>query len=282
MTDTDIQAVELPAPDANATPEVQATEPEVKASEAEPSPAADDASETDAKPKGVGKRIDELTRLRRDAERERDHWREMAMRQQAAPVQEVETPQAPSTPKTLADFGYDEGQYQAYLLTEVSRAATEAARKELQAEQARREQEQRKTAFSSRESTFAKTNPDYMEVTRDPSVPITARMAEVIADSEDGPALAYHLAKNVEIADAISRLPDLAQARELGRLEAQLAFERKQADEARKRVSAAPPPTPSIAAMDASANVRTTDASGDALSDEEWVRLERKRTSRRK
>lgn len=277
MEDTDIQAVETPAPDANVIAEVP--EQETPRNEADPSPAADDADEV-AKPKGVGKRIDELTRNWRSAERDRDYWRELALKHQA-PQQEVPKPTA-SQHKTLEDFGHDVEQYGEYLRQQAIEDARKAAREELAQERARQTSEQRQTAFQGRETKFAKDNPDYLEVTRDPRVPITQQMAEVIAESEDGPALAYHLAKNVDIAESIARLPALAQARELGRIEARLAYERERAAEAKRRVSQAPAPTPKIEATAETPQFRTTDASGDALSDEEWVRQERKRISRRK
>lgn len=53
---------------------VEAVETEVE-QDAQP-----DEGEEPRKPRGVQKRIDELTGNWRNAERERDHWREVAMR----------------------------------------------------------------------------------------------------------------------------------------------------------------------------------------------------------
>ncbi len=267
MTDTENQAVDTPAPDANVQDKPET--PEVT-NEAESSPATSETEEIAAKAKGVGKRIDELTRLRRDAERERDHWRELAMRQQA-PQPEPQKPVS-HTPKTLADFEFNEAEYQSYLFEQATAKATEAARRELEAERTRRAQAERKNAFTKRESAFAKDNPDYMEVTRDPRVPISAEMAEAIAESEDGPALAYFLAKNLDEADRLSALSPSAQARELGRIEARLQFERQKAEEAKKRVSQAPPPPPKLDAAEADTDFKPDEPDSDKLSDAEWTR----------
>jgi hypothetical protein len=240
MTENAVQPAGPAASDANASPESVTPEGTTgTGSEAAPSPAVT----TDDEPtlKGVSRRIDELTRYRREAERERDHWREMAMRQQA-PREEAKPVE---TVKTLADFNYDEPQYQAYLVREASKAATEAARRELKEQSERDAAARRQTTFSSREAEFSKKTPDYYEKTRDPRVPVTPEIAEVLAESEDGPALAYYLANNLAIADQVSRLPPLAAARELGRIEARLAAEREKA-KTPPPVSPAPPPPPKI------------------------------------
>jgi hypothetical protein len=74
-------------------------------------------------------------------------------------------------------------------------------------------------------------------------------MLEIITESDDGPALAYYLGKNLDVAARIAQLPPLAAARELGRIEVNLAFEREKA-KLKPVVSQAPPPTPKIEATE--------------------------------
>jgi hypothetical protein len=110
-------------------------------------------------------------------------------------------------------------------------------------------------------------------------------MAEVIADSEDGPAVAYYLGKNPEAAAAIAQLPPSAAARELGKLEARLAFEREKArtpaTPARSAVSQAPPPPPKIEASEPDvAPVSAGDPDSDKLSVNEWMRRREKEVRR--
>lgn len=276
MTDTATQ-VETPAPDAN-VPEVVET-PETPA---ESSPAVNDADEIVTKAKGVGRRIDELTRNWREAERREAALLKLLEQRSPATPEPVER-QDSQQDKTLADFEFDEVKYQSYLRSTVAEEARRAARDELQQERERQTSQQRKSAFQTREAAYAKATPDYMEVTRDPNVPITAQMAEVIADSEDGPALAYHLAKNIDVAESIARLPALAQARELGKIEAKLTYERQQAEEAKKRVSQAPPPPPQIEGANAgTTQIRADSPESDKLSDEEWTRLRERQLKSRK
>ena len=242
---------------------------------AESSPAAANTSEsTEPEAKWVQKRIDELTKYRHEAERrerdaakERDHWRELALKNQ--------TPQKPAEvvnqkPKTLADFSFDEGQYHAYLLGEASKAATEAARKELQTEQETRARQEQASSYVKRAKEFAKSHQDYKEVAE--GAPISDKVAEIILGLESGPEVAYYLGKNPEMAQEISRLPDRNAAFELGQISARLAFEREKAASAKNIISSAPPPTPKIEGGGVPGTVKVDTADSDKLSDAEWTR----------
>lgn len=280
MTDTTEQdLVEIPAPDAIAPEQDEQLEQD----NAESSPAvtdADDGSKPKPKGSGVQGRIDELTKLRYDAERDRDYWRDMATRQPAPAKQEAAKPEAPKPPPKLEDFNYDEVAYQAALFEHVKGEAARAARDELQQERTREKEQAKRQTFKQRETDFAKANPDYFSVTRDPSLPFTRELVELAAESDKGPEVLLYLAKNREIADRIAELTPVQAARELGRLEAK--FEKPPAPApAPKPVSKAPPPPPTIEATDATPRVSTTSADSDKLSDDDWVKAERARLARK-
>lgn len=284
MTDDNLQA-ETPAEGApvlsddiadNAAPPTAPDEtPEQEAS-------TDDAGKPETK--GVGKRIDELTRYRREAERERDYWREMAMRGNPQPAK-AEDPPPPAAPKipSLADFEYDESKYQAALIEFTKAEARREAEAVLKAEREREAQERVVKTWTEKAAEFAKSKPDYAEKVNDPTLPISTPMVKVIQASEIGPEVAYHLAENRELAAEIARLPAEAAAFAIGRLEGRLLAQKEaaKASASRAAVSQAPPPPPRIEAVEPDVRVRTTDPSGDSLSDDEWVRMERKRVSRK-
>ncbi|HLA60911.1 MAG TPA: hypothetical protein VK626_01575 [Nitrospiraceae bacterium] len=235
------EQAEVAATTEGAEPEADAKALNPKSAESAPAVVDTDEDARELKT-SVGKRIDELTRRRYDAERERDHWRDMALKSQPPPQAKVEEA---SQGKTLADFGYDEAKFAAYWREETRKEAASAAREEYRKSQTTEYDAQRDEEFAERETDFAKDLPDYMEVTRDQSLPITEAMAETIKDSENGPAISYHLGKNPRLAAQIARLPPLQQAREIGRIEATLANK-----PVVPKVSAAPPPAPKIAAGD--------------------------------
>ena len=115
---------------------------------------------------------------------------------------------------------------------------------------------------------------DFEQVAYNPKLPITNVMAEAIQSSDIGPELAYHLGTNPKEADRISRLPPLAQAKEIGRIEAKLA-----SDPPVKRTSSAPAPiSPVSARSTGSPAYDTTDPrSIKTMTDSQWIEADRAR-----
>lgn len=197
----------------------------------------------------LNERFAELTRLRRDAERDRDHWRDQAIRYQSQKPAEPPPPPLADKVKTLADFNFDEGQHQAYIAQTAAKAATEAAKRELRAEQEAQRKQRELSEYVSRVKDFAKDKPDFNEVAN--YAPINDQIAEMVVRSEQGPEIAYHLGKNPDIATSLSALPPQVAAYELGVLAARLKFERETASKAKVLLSQAPPPPPKIAGSEA-------------------------------
>lgn len=287
MADTDL-ADESPTEDAPLlSDKSQATADSSPATDTATESPADDASKQPRDEDGkflsekAQKRIDHLTWESKQAQREAEYWRQRAM-ETARPAEPPKPAEPAPTLPTLEAYGYDEAKYQAALV-DFARAE---ARRETEAILTRREQEAQERAkaatFEKRQAEFIASKPDYADkVLRDPTLPISEVMADVIRESDDGPALAYYLAENRAIAETIAQLPERAAARELGRLEQRLASQREAAKASSPPVSKAPPPPPRIEAVSETTTVRTTDSSGDRLSDDEWVRLERKRLARK-
>lgn len=208
---------------------------------AEPAPAAPETSVTPEAtiPKS---RFDEVYRLRRDAERERDYWRELANKSQ---------PKEPevTTQPTPEQYGFDDAKYQAALTEYNKGVARSEAIAVIQAERAREQHQQRVQSFRQREADFMAKNPDYRDVVYGEafmSVPLTTETVELIAESPDGPAIALHLAKNLELASQLASLSPVQAAKEIGRIEARLAKEAEKP----KPLTNAPPPPPSIEAVE--------------------------------
>lgn len=272
-----------PQIDANVSPpQAQPDGAEQKpGNEAAPSAAvASKTSETiEPETNRLNERFAELTRLRRDAERDRDHWREQAIRFQSQPK-----PAEPALPqvekaKTLADFNFDEAQHQAYLVQQSVKAATEAAKRELRAEQEAQRKQRELSEYVSRTRDFAKDKPDFNEVTRD--APISEQVAELVIRAEQGPEIAYHLGKNPDIAVNLNALPPAAAAYELGMLAARLKYERETAIKAKTLLSQAPPPPPKIdGAAPSSGPVKSTDPEAEKMTGDDWAKLRNKELAR--
>jgi hypothetical protein len=220
-------------------------------STAESTPAVTDANEkpvtTPPAEEPVQKRIDKLTWQARQAERDRDFWRAQAQQTPAQPAAEPETPKEP--PK-LADFDFDEVAYQKAVTEHVTAEAARQVREEFRKEQEQLTTKQRREAFLKRESAFAAKHEDYLEKTRDPSLPITTTMVELLQDTETGPEVFLYLANHPDEATRIAEMDDKAAARAIGRIEAKLEVPPASPAPvpAPKPVSKAPPPPPKIEA----------------------------------
>jgi hypothetical protein len=195
--------------------------------ELEESPTSEDAEQPEAdeerpKPKGVQKRIDELTANWRNAERDRDYWRELAVKTQAP--KEPEKPQAaqPQGKPALDNFSSYEEYVEALADWKVEQRLGADREQQTRAQQEQVQQEQIRT-FQSRADRVRSSHPDFDTVVANPLLPISDAMAEAAYSSEKGPELLYHLGQNPQEAERIYRLSPHQQAMEMGRLEAKLS-----------------------------------------------------------
>ena len=250
------------------TPETESVAPDTTPDVAE----VEDQPE--AKPQGIQKRISELVHERNEARRKLDAERHRLdqvvemLAQQRQPAPEPEP-----VPPTLEDFQYDEGKYRAAVIDYAQKQATVAARAEIQQWQAQQAQQAKAQSFKAKEAEFATATEDYADAVYDPSLPITAAMAEVIQESDVGPQLAYHLAKNRAVAEQLSKLPERAMAREIGRLEAKLSAPAPRP----VAVPKAPPPPPKLEATEAE-----VDKDPDSMSIDDWVKWRTKQIRKRR
>ena len=84
---------------------------------------------------------------------------------------------------------------------------------------------------------------DFEDVLNDSqNVPVSAPMAQAIKTSDIGADLVYFLGKDPEYATKISKMDPLSAAREIGRIESYIEYEKNQKKEKPVSVSKAPPP----------------------------------------
>jgi hypothetical protein len=231
--------VPAPTPEVTAEPVVEVQAPEVP----EAAPKTFSQEELDA---AIGKR---LAREQRKWERERA-------------VQPV-VPQAPVTPE---QFASNEDYVEAL-------AEQRAEQKLAEREQRKQQAEILETYHDKEEEVRAKYE-DFEQVAYNPNLPITTVMAQSIQASDNGPEVAYHLGANPREAERISRLSPIMQAKEIGKIEAQLA-----ANPPVKKTSNAPAPiSPVSARTTGSPAYDTTDPrSIKSMSTSEWIEAERLR-----
>lgn len=219
--------------------------------ETPPEPEAAEGEQPKPPKKTAKERIDELTWRLRETER-----REAALLDRFTAGQPPAT--APQASATTADDdpepSPDEYVYGENDLAYVKDLARYEARQEfkaLQSQTARQTEAERiKSIHAQREAAFKAKAPDFDEVVvaggQQGKWVCTADMAEAIRTSEAGPEVAYHLAKNPDEAARIAALSQVAQIREIGKLEAKLAIPAPAPAPAAKTITSAPEPAPAL------------------------------------
>lgn len=222
-----------------ATAPTDASEQEAGATEGSETPRDEQGK---FKPK-VQQRIDEITRARHEAEREAAYWR-----QRAEAASGNKDGKAPSSPNEApAKPSVDQFQdYADYVEALTEWKAEQKVRDVLSARDAEKAKEAeskvkqtKAEAWEARQAQTRASLPDYDEVVGLSDLQIAPHVAETLLDSDVGPAVAYHLAKNPDLAERINAMSPLAAAREIGRLESAVA---KPAAAPANTISKAPPP----------------------------------------
>jgi|DEB0MinimDraft_10_1074344.scaffolds.fasta_scaffold00255_11 hypothetical protein len=230
------EGVSAPAESAPAETEVQ-TQPETaeanvsdEATEADTEQSGDENTEQKEEPKRnrFQERISELTGRAKEAESRLAEINERY--EQLQRMVQQEQPQGELRPPSLEECGYDEQLY-AQRTAEYHHALNQNALSEFrQREQLlerQRAQEELNRAvteqFQARQSAFIEQHPDYVAKVSDPAFVQADHVAHAIRMDENGPALAYHLAQNPQITDALNRMNPVTSLLEMGRLSAKLS-----------------------------------------------------------
>jgi hypothetical protein len=212
------KAPEEPAPEAAEEAGAEAGGPEAGESET-----AEEGEEQPApKPKKtVQDRIDEVTRARREAEREAKYWRDVA-EGKIRPQQEQERQEAEAEPNPDDyEYGEADAKYLKDVIAYGIKTGLDAATKNVaQAASVQAEERAWEARQDAARSKFADYDQKVIEGASD--WPCSREMAQAIRTSDVGGELAYHLASNPEEARRIAALDPFSQIRALGRLEAAL------------------------------------------------------------
>lgn len=239
-----------------------------------------DASDQQKRAKTFSQEEVDALIAKRLAREERKRQREAQQMQRPAETPPAEAPAAPAGKPAPENFQTTEAYLEA--LTDwkakqiVSEQLTDWEQKQREA-RARNAAQAAQAEYQRREDAARDKHEDFDDVVYNPALPITDHMAFAIQHSEVGPELAYHLGSHPDETARIARLHPLAQAKELGKLEAKLASAPAPATPAKP--SAAPAPIAPIGGKQTPAKVYdTTDPrSIKSMTTSEWIAAERRR-----
>lgn len=201
--------------------------------------------------KPIQPRINELVRKRHEAERETAYWRGVAeARTPKVTTAEPPAPAAAPAKPVVDNFTtYDEyvdalTDWKSDRAVEKALAAVNTKTEERATQQsAAQVEEERSKNWATRQTAIKEVFKDYDEVVGNSDVPIHAHVADLLKESDHGPALAYKLAKDPALAEKLNGMTERQAAKEFGRLE--MGFEGTAPTPTPVHVSKAPvPPTP--------------------------------------
>lgn len=145
-----------------------------------------------------------------------------------------------------------------------------------------KEREEIGKAWTERQSAAKKEIPDYEAVIAESSVKVSDQVRDAILESDAGPQILYHLAKNADVAEKLGQMTVGRALKEIGRLEVSLGKpETKDTKEAKSEVkttvaeiSKAPAPiTPLKGANAPVSTLRGTDDVPSGMTYEDWKKL---------
>jgi len=148
------------------------------------------------------------------------------------------------------------------------------AERMLQEREVQKQRSEYVEAYHDREEDARGKYDDFEQVAYNPNLRITTVMAETIQTSDVGPDVAYYLGSNPKEADRISRLSPILQAKEIGKIEANLVS----SPPVKKSSSAPAPISPVTARSSGTPAFDTTDPrSSKTMTTSEWIAADRAR-----
>ena len=205
--------------------------------------------------------VDSLIQKRLLKEEGRIHRR---IEQQTQEQKQAEARQEPQRESFRDDDAYDQARRDA----EAERKADEKLAQRAKAKEA----DDRNEKFLEKAEAASERYPDFQTVISNPSLAINEGMAEFISESDTGADVAYYLGKNPMTATRIAQMSPMKAARELVRIESELAARPKATS------SKAPPPIEPVGNRgNASESALPSDSDDIAT----WMRKERARMTKR-
>lgn len=223
------------------------TEEETQETEAAGTELKTDEPESDKAGKkkgGFQRRIDKLNARVSAKEQEAEYWRQQALKGASEPKKDqVDSKPSQSEGKPNVDDFTSHADFVEKLTDWKTKQALKEHTQALEQSRLQTEQANAAKSYSDRAKAFLEKHPDFNEVLADIETPLSATVKEIIVSSEMGPELAYELAKNPEEFERVCKLPPLAAAREMGKLESRLTVSAPQEKKTElKKITKAPNP----------------------------------------
>lgn len=262
-------------------------EAEAKAKKAEE--AEEDIDHPDEEKKGrLNQRFSDLTAKRKEAEAKAEKIaaeknaervaREKAEQERDALRAKYEPPKSEELgPEPLASQFTDVNEYGKALKDWTAEKTRKEDATKASEERQAREQAATAKAWQERQEAFRKENPDYDKTIAESDVKVSDQVKDAILDSDVGPQILHHLAKNTDIAARIGEMTVSRALKEVGKLEAKFTKDAPAAEAPKTplaEISKAPPPiTPLRNASSPVVKLSGNDDVPQSMTYEDWKAL---------
>ena len=207
------------------------------------------AAEDDDKPQKKSRNKNRVNRLANKltrAEQEAEFWKAEALKaKQSAESDQGEKEVATSekSSKPDADDFEDHSDYIEALTDWKVEQKLQANNAKMREESIKKNHQTRVATFREKVEEFAQDHEDFDDIVGAVEVPMTDTVREAILTSDNGPAVIYELAKDVEKFEKICKMPAIASAKAIGAIEARLSSDSVETKQASKpNVKKAPKP----------------------------------------
>lgn len=284
------ESPEAKAAEEHAKVEKEKAERLAKEKSAEKSENDEEIDHPDEQKKGkLNERFSDLTKKRKEAEAKAERLaaqaktereaREKAEQEAAALKAKYEPVKTEQDPEPQASQFTDVGEYAKALKEWTADNTRREDAKKAEAERQEKQAAEIAKAWAERQNAFKAKTEDYEKTISESDVKVSDQVRDAILESEVGPEILYHLAKNTEVAEKIAGMTVSGALRALGKLEATLAGgEKKEAKETPKtpiaELSKAPPPISPLKGAGAPVvNLTGSDVVPKEMTYEQWKEL---------
>jgi len=254
------------AQEPNSTPEPEGNLEPTEVGDTEASGTQESEGEKAELPKGIEKRLAKLT-----AKKYEQADKIAALERQK---HELESKLASQAPKTREEFASEEDFIDYKVNSQLDNRLQEQQFKQQAAHIQQQQASVQAEMWSERVSSVSEEIPDLLEVVGSVDIPMPVDALQVISESDQGPKMAYYLAKNPTEAQQLNYMDERARDRKLMQLEMELKMGIKTVGTSKPVTNATPTPKSNGGRAGAPASM-------ESLSTGDWMKARRKQVRKR-
>ena len=235
---TDEKKADEKKPDESASPEEKKGEKKEVADDKSVKDKTDEHQKDDKTPASVQKRIDELTRLRRSAERD-SSFKDKKIAALEEEIQKLKETSSAAAKPVKEDFESEDEYIEALTDWKIDQKLNKQPQSEKKDDKVREEVNTRWDAIDEMFDAGGEKHEDFKELVMNPTLQLTEAMVDLVIESENAEEVMYYLAKNADLSAKIAVMPLVKAAKEIGKIEKEVGLQLSKPTEKKEEVKEA-------------------------------------------